>query len=156
MYDQILEWYKKNYNKVFTPDTGLVRQESIRDKDWAIGRNLYGQYQAGQQLESQYKTGVQSLQQERQTSRETADILSQKLMKYHPTYNKAIGLGGSGMSETAALQAQSDYANRVSGITQNVGQREQQLLDAYQTGKLDLQAGTADREMEILNRYAGI
>lgn len=154
--DQFLEWYKKNYNKIFAPSTGLTRQEGMSDKDWALGSNLYKAYMADQQLRNQYNVASKALQQEKQTSLETADILNQRLMKYLPIYNKAMGLGGGGATETAAIQAQANYMNTVSGINRDIGNREQQLLDAYRTGQLNLWSDTADREMDILSRYADI
>lgn len=156
MYDQFLEWYKKNYNKSFAPSTGLTRQEGMSDKDWAVGSNLYKAYMTDQQLRNQYNVASKALQQEKQTSLETADILNQRLMKYLPIYNKAMGLGGGGATETAAIQAQANYMNTVSGINRDIGNREQQLLDAYRTGQLNLWSDTADREMDILSRYADI
>lgn len=154
--DQFLEWYKKNYNKSFAPSTGLTRQEGMSDKDWALGSNLYKAYMTDQQLRNQYNVASKALQQEKQTSLETADILNQRLMKYLPIYNKAMGLGGGGATETAAIQAQANYMNTVSGINRDIGNREQQLLDAYRTGQLNLWSDTADREMDILSRYADI
>lgn len=154
--DQFLEWYKKNYNKSFAPSTGLTRQEGMSDKDWALGSNLYKAYMTDQQLSNQYNVASKALQQEKQTSLETADILNQRLMKYLPIYNKAMGLGGGGATETAAIQAQANYMNTVSGINRDIGNREQQLLDAYRTGQLNLWSDTADREMDILSRYADI
>ena len=88
--DQFLEWYKKNYNKSFAPSTGLIRQEGMSDKDWALGSNLYKAYMTDQQLRNQYNVASKALQQEKQTSLETADILNQRLMKYLPIYNKAM------------------------------------------------------------------
>lgn len=154
--DQFLEWYIKNYNKSFAPSTGLTRQEGMSDKDWAVGSNLYKAYMTDQQLRNQYNVASKALQQEKQTSLETADILNQRLMKYLPIYNKAMGLGGGGATETAAIQAQANYMNTVSRIQGDIGNREQQLLDAYKTGQLNLWSDTADREMDILSRYADI
>lgn len=154
MDNQYLDWYKKNYKADYSGD--LTRLEGMSDKDWSVGQNLYGAYLGGQQLNKQLQAGQQALATEKQQSLETASIQNQMLMKYLPTYNKALGLGGSGTTETGAIQAYNNYMNRVSGIQGDIGNRQQQMLDSYGTKRLDLQQATADREGDLLRYYGQI
>lgn len=151
------EWYKRQFNKNFDKKTdSLIKTENMTDEDFEVGTNLYNAYLQKNNLLDQYNTANTSLEKEKTQSQQQASIQLDKLKKYIPTQIKAQGLGGLGVSESTLLKANSDYQNRMGQIASDIGARQLDLLQSYNTGVSDIDTKLADANQITLDKYQKI
>jgi hypothetical protein len=151
------EWYKRLFNKKFDKNTdSLTKTENMSDEEFEVGTNLYNAYLQKNNLLDQYNKAQSSLEQEKTQSQQQASIQLDKLKKYIPTQIKAQGLGGLGVSESTLLKANSDYQNKMGQIASDIGARQLDLLQSYNTGVLDVDANLANANQATLTKYQEI
>lgn len=151
------EWYKRLFNKKFDKNTdSLTKTENMSDEEFEVGTNLYNAYLQKNNLLDQYNKAQSSLEQEKTQSQQQASIQLDKLKKYIPTQIKAQGLGGLGVSESTLLKANSDYQNRMGQIASDVGARQLDLLQSYNTGVSDVDANLTKTNQATLTKYQEI
>lgn len=151
------EWYKRLFNKKFDKNTdSLTKTENMSDEEFEVGTNLYNAYLQKNNLLDQYNRANTSLEKEKTQSQQQASIQLDKLKKYIPTQIKAQGLGGLGVSESTLLKANSDYQNRMGQIASNVGARQLDLLQSYNTGVSDIDSNLANANQATLAKYQEI
>lgn len=157
-YDASFEdWYKRMFNKEFNKNTDyLTKTDAMSDEDFEVGTNLYNAYLQKNNLLDQYNKAQTSLEQEKTQSQQQASIQLDKLKKYIPTQIKAQGLGGLGVSESTLLKANSDYQNRMGQIASDVGARQLDLLQSYNSGVSDVDANLAKTNQATLTKYQEI
>lgn len=157
-YDASFEdWYKRMFNKEFNKNTdSLTKTDAMSDEDFEVGTNLYNAYLQKNNLLDQYNKAQTSLEQEKTQSQQQASIQLDKLKKYIPTQIKAQGLGGLGVSESTLLKANSDYQNRMGQIASDVGARQLDLLQSYNSGVSDVDANLAKTNQATLTKYQEI
>ena len=151
------EWYKRLFNKKFDKNTdSLTKTDAMSDEDFEVGTNLYNAYLQKNNLLDQYNKANTSLEQEKTQSQQQASIQLDKLKKYIPTQIKAQGLGGLGVSESTLLKANSDYQNRMGQIASDVGARQLDLLQSYNSGVSDVDTNLANANQSTLTKYQEI
>lgn len=151
------EWYKRLFNKKFDKNTdSLTKTENMSDEEFEVGTNLYNAYLQKNNLLDQYNRANTSLEKEKTQSQQQASIQLDKLKKYIPTQIKAQGLGGLGVSESTLLKANSDYQNRMGQIASNVGARQLDLLQSYNSGVSDVDKNLANANQATLTKYQEI
>ena len=151
------EWYKRLFNKKFDKNTdSLTKTENMSDEEFEVGTNLYNAYLQKNNLLDQYNKAQSSLEQEKTQSQQQASIQLDKLKKYIPTQIKAQGLGGLGVSESTLLKANSDYQNKMGQIASDIGARQLDLLQSYNTGVSDVDTNLANANQATLTKYQEI
>lgn len=151
------EWYKRLFNKKFDKNTdSLTKTENMSDEEFEVGTNLYNAYLQKNNLLDQYNKAQSSLEQEKTQSQQQASIQLDKLKKYIPTQIKAQGLGGLGVSESTLLKANSDYQNKMGQIASDIGARQLDLLQSYNTGVSDVDTNLANANQSTLTKYQEI
>lgn len=151
------EWYKRLFNKKFDKNTdSLTKTENMSDEEFEVGTNLYNAYLQKNNLLDQYNKAQSSLEQEKTQSQQQASIQLDKLKKYIPTQIKAQGLGGLGVSESTLLKANSDYQNKMGKIASDIGARQLDLLQSYNTGVSDVDTNLANANQATLTKYQEI
>lgn len=151
------EWYKRLFNKKFDKNTdSLTKTENMSDEEFEVGTNLYNAYLQKNNLLNQYNKAQSSLEQEKTQSQQQASIQLDKLKKYIPTQIKAQGLGGLGVSESTLLKANSDYQNKMGQIASDIGARQLDLLQSYNTGVSDVDTDLANANQATLTKYQEI
>lgn len=151
------EWYKRLFNKKFDKNTdSLTKTENMSDEEFEVGTNLYNAYLQKNNLLDKYNKAQSSLEQEKTQSQQQASIQLDKLKKYIPTQIKAQGLGGLGVSESTLLKANSDYQNKMGQIASDIGARQLDLLQSYNTGVSDVDANLANANQATLTKYQEI
>lgn len=151
------EWYKRLFNKKFDKNTdSLTKTENMSDEEFEVGTNLYNAYLQKNNLLDQYNKAQSSLEQEKTQSQQQASIQLDKLKKYIPTQIKAQGLGGLGVSESTLLKANSDYQNKMGQIASDIGARQLDLLQRYNTGVSDVDTNLANANQATLTKYQEI
>lgn len=154
--NDFLEWYKKNYNSDYDSNKGYARGENITDEDWEVGNNLYQAYIRKNDLSNQFNRTKESLEKEKSKSQQAASVQLDKLQKYLPTQIRAQGLGGLGVSESTLLQAQNNYQNTLGEIDSDIGGRQMELLNNYQSGVNALEEEKAATNQSIFDKYTTI
>ena len=151
------EWYKRLFNKKFDKNAdSLTKTENMSDEEFEVGTNLYNAYLQKNNLLDQYNKAQSSLEQEKTQSQQQASIQLDKLKKYIPTQIKAQGLGGLGVSESTLLKANSDYQNKMGQIASDIGARQLDLLQSYNTGVSDVDTNLANANQATLTKYQEI
>jgi len=151
------EWYKRLFNKKFDKNTdSLTKTENMSDEEFEVGTNLYNAYLQKNNLLDQYNKAQSSLEQEKTQSQQQASIQLDKLKKYIPTQIKAQGLGGLGVSESTLLKANSDYQNKMGQIASDIGARQLDLLQSYNTGVSDVDTNLTNANQTTLKKYQEI
>lgn len=89
-------------------------------------------------LETNYNTQKNSINQNKQAALSSASAAHQKMLKYLPEYNAAMGLYGNGASETAYLEADARYRNQQAEIGRDYDGRLAQLDMTHNQNKMDL------------------
>lgn len=89
-------------------------------------------------LEENYNTQKNSINQNKQAALSSASAAHQKMLKYLPEYNAAMGLYGNGASETAYLEADARYRNQQAEIGRNYDSQLAQAESAYNQNQMDL------------------
>ena len=89
-------------------------------------------------LEANYNTQKNSINQNKQAALGSAAAAHQKMLKYLPEYNAAMGLYGNGASETAYLEADARYRTQQADITRDYDNQLAQAESAYNQNKMDL------------------
>lgn len=160
----VLNEYLKSAETIKTPTANLLtpyyndsESNNAEGKDIATNPNTtqegaverWNKYydEQAERLVSSYAGAQQLLDDEKKRSQQTASITYDKLKKYLPEQLKAQGLGGLGISETAMLQAQNNYANQMADISAEYGANTSSLetekanalgeLENYRTEKID-------------------
>jgi hypothetical protein len=154
--NDFLEWYKKNYNSDYDSNKGYARGENITDEDWEVGNNLYQAYIRKNDLSNQFNRTKESLEKEKSKSQQAASVQLDKLQKYLPTQIRAQGLGGLGVSESTLLQAQNNYQNTLGEIDSDIGSRQMELLNNYQSGVNALEEEKSATNQSIFDKYTNI
>jgi len=148
------DWYKANYGTKYVGQE-LTRPDSMSDFDWEQGQRLKWYADKQGTIQDNYNTdvanqnkyydalsaennkyyaqGQQALDESKSKQQQLADVTQMRLQKYLPMQLKAQGLGGLGMSETAMLQANNYYQNKMSEVESDYSNRSSELLANYQT-----------------------
>jgi hypothetical protein len=98
--------------------------------------------QSESDLETAYGTKKTALENSRVKQRQEAAINNELLMKYLPQLNKANGLAGLGVSESANIDALSRYQTNLGNIE-----------ETHRQGMSDLDTWKSGKESEILSAY---
>lgn len=121
---------------------------------------------AAENLLNNYKASIDTLEKNKKSQQQTADIAMRKMQKYLPQQLKAQGLYGMGVSETAQIDAQNRYVSQLGQIAQeNDAKRaavendfNQNLLSLYDAHKAEKEAeelATYNRAREIISEWSG-
>lgn len=106
-----------------------------------------------QDIEEAYKASVDSLNDDRNSSRQAASIMLDKAMKYLPEQLKAQGLGGLGVSASAALDANNNYMNQLGAIMELYNQNKGTLDLGHGNDLRELANGKLDSDTQRYNQY---
>lgn len=101
-------------------------------------------------LRTNYESEKKLNEQSRKNQLQSADIARQKLVKYLPEYNAAMGLQGNGVAESTLLDADARLRSQVGQIHQKHDAANAQLLKNYSEQKSALydQARTDQKEAQ--------
>ena len=144
------EWWKVHYGTDYDGKSGVYKTDSMTDEDYAIGQQLYTNYQNANKIQGDFQTssdrllenyssGKATLEANKRQQEQNASIAYDKLMKYLPTQIKAQGLGGLGVSESTMLQAGNTYSNRMAEIGANYSNNMTDLEKNYSNELSDLE-----------------
>ena len=101
-----------------------------------------------------YKTTVDEIDKNAQRQRSSASASYQRLLKYLPDYNAAMGITG-GAAESTLLQANSDHASRVAAIEADAAsQRNAAKLD-YNNKVLDSYTENYNLAKDTISNWNG-
>ena len=89
-------------------------------------------------LLDQYKNQTAQIEQNKKDQQQAAAISQQKLLKYLPEYNAAMGLKGSGASETALLDANARYRSQQGQIAATYDAQQAEAKQNYNNSMLNL------------------
>lgn len=106
-----------------------------------------------QDIEEAYKASVDSLNDDRNSSQQAASIMLDKAMKYLPEQLKAQGLGGLGVSASAALDANNNYMNQLGAIMELYNQNKGTLDLGHSNDLRELANGKLDSDTQRYNQY---
>lgn len=106
-----------------------------------------------QDIEEAYKASVDSLNDDRNSSQQAASIMLDKAMKYLPEQLKAQGLGGLGVSASAALDANNNYMNQLGAIMELYNQNKGTLDLGHGNDLRELANGKLDSDTQRYNQY---
>lgn len=106
-----------------------------------------------QDIEEAYKASVDSLNDNRNSSRQAASIMLDKAMKYLPEQLKAQGLGGLGVSASATLDANNNYMNQLGAIMELYNQNKGTLDLGHSNDLRELANGKLDSDTQRYNQY---
>lgn len=106
-----------------------------------------------QDIEEAYKASVDSLNDNRNSSRQAASIMLDKAMKYLPEQLKAQGLGGLGVSASAILDANNNYMNQLGAIMELYNQNKGTLDLGHSNDLRELANGKLDSDTQRYNQY---
>lgn len=84
-----------------------------------------------------YNNNLEEINKNAQLQRNASAVSYQKLLKYLPEYNSAMGITG-GASESALLQANSDHSARLATIESNTASQKNAAKSQYNQDLLDL------------------
>lgn len=135
------EWWKTHFGTEYNGQE-LSRNGDMSDADYAVGRQLYANYQNANKINSDFQTssnellqnytqGQDSLNANKRQSQQNASIAYDKLKKYLPAQIKAQGLNGLGVSESSMLQAYNGYRNDMGKIASDYSRDMTDLETAY-------------------------
>lgn len=150
--DRFLQWYKSQFGKDYT-EGSFNKAEGMSDKDYETGNNLYQAYVQKQNLENQYNSGVEDINDSKAQQRQEASILRDKMAKYLNLQNKNNGLDNLGVSQSVGLQADANYMNNLGSIETEANKQKTSLLNNYMNQKSNLESDAAANEQSILNKY---
>lgn len=95
----------------------------------------------------------QKLEQQRSLQRQQAEINYELVKKYLPIANKASGMHGLGVSESAALGANASYQNRLGSIERDYADRSADFLKYYTDARMKEEDALADKKDAALKYY---
>lgn len=91
-------------------------------------------------LKENYQKQMASAEKNKEDRLQSLAIAQQKLLKYLPEYNAAMGLRGSGSSETALLDANARYRSAQGQVFSDYQAQKSEADRAYRQNTLDLYA----------------
>lgn len=149
--DKFLAWYKSQFGEDYNGN--FSKKEGMSDQDYETGNNLYQAYLQKQNLENQFNSANEALDESKAQQRQEASILRDKMAKYLQQQNKNNGLNNLGVSESVGLQADSHYMNNLGQIESDINTKKTDLMNQYMTNKTNVESEAAANEQNILNKY---
>ena len=149
--DKFLAWYKSQFGEDYNGN--FSKKEGMSDQDYETGNNLYQAYLQKQNLENQFNSANEALDESKAQQRQEASILRDKMAKYLQQQNKNNGLDNLGVSESVGLQADSHYMNNLGQIESDINTKKTDLMNQYMTNKTNVESEAAANEQNILNKY---
>lgn len=149
--NDFLEWYKNktggDFNGTFS------RTEGMSDQDFESGNALYQKYLQKQNLEQQYNSANQTIENSKDKQRQESSILRDKMAKYINLQNKNTGLENMGVGESTKLQADTTYMNNLGQIESAAQEQKQGLLDSYLKNQTEVDIESAKEQQGIMDKY---
>ncbi len=129
--------------------------KALLEKNYLLGKeNANQRYdQLLKSLGINFSNGMETLDASKRSAQQMASITYDRLQKYLPTQIKAQGLGGLGVSESALLQAGTNYMNEMGSIEGNYQDQTAALLQNYLTNKTDTEQARSDELTDLERAY---
>lgn len=126
------ELYKHLLGKDYKKGDTISRTDEMTDRDWDLFQNYYKQTNAVEEETDGFNQSQQTLDDREREARIQADIQMDRLNKYLPQQMRNRGLAGAtDLTESALIQAQNNYQNRLGKINTDYTSFNQELLDNY-------------------------
>lgn len=138
------DWYRHFYGEDFSGQMPGSKPDWMSDADWQNGMDaydLYRQQELANQLydsrrknvEDWYRSVASGINSSSALQKEHAAALYNRLLKYLPVQNRALGISNLGVAQSTGLRALSTYSDRLSQI----GQQEGEALSNADRSRLD-------------------
>ena len=138
------DWYRHFYGEDFSGQMPGSKPDWMSDADWQNGMDaydLYRQQELANQLydsrrknvEDWYRSVASGINSSSALQKEHAAALYNRLLKYLPVQNRALGISNLGVAQSTGLRALSTYSDRLSQI----GQQEGDALSSADSSRLD-------------------
>lgn len=138
------DWYRHFYGEDFSGQMPGSKPDWMSDADWQNGMDaydLYRQQELANQLydsrrknvEDWYRSVASGINSSSALQKEHAAALYNRLLKYLPVQNRALGISNLGVAQSTGLRALSTYSDRLSQI----GQQEGEALSNADSSRLD-------------------
>ena len=126
------ELYKHLLGKDYKKGDTISRTDEMTDRDWDLFQNYYKQTNAVEEETDSFNQSQQTLDDREREARIQADIQMDRLNKYLPQQMRNRGLAGAtDLTESALIQAQNNYQNRLGKINTDYTSFNQELLNNY-------------------------
>ena len=140
--EELLEWYKKNASK----PADMTQQE------YELNTNKALKLQTDQQLQANLNNQQSALAKQQAVAQQSASISNDKLMKYLGQ-SQLAGNTATGQRGSDYINANNNYVKARASIANNYAQQQNDLLESYNTSKLQNQASAYDNEIAIMDKY---
>lgn len=151
------DWYLENYDQEFNDENGYQRKEGMDDETYAIGKNLYNNYIAGQNATNVYDNAVTEVDTQKFKDSKQLEATYQKLMKYLPEINASQGIGNLGIAQSTYVGATNNYQNNLGAVNVDANKQKTSLLENYRTALAENEINANDNESGIradwVNQY---
>lgn len=138
------DWYRHFYGEEFSGQMPGSKPDWMSDADWQNGMDAYDLYRQQEltdqlydsrrkNVEDWYRSVASGINSSSALQKEHAAALYNRLLKYLPVQNRALGISNLGVAQSTGLRALSTYSDRLSQI----GQQEGEALSSADSSRLD-------------------
>lgn len=138
------DWYRHFYGEDFSGQMPGSKPDWMSDADWQNGMDAYDLYRQQEltdqlydsrrkNVEDWYRSVASGINSSSALQKEHAAALYNRLLKYLPVQNRALGISNLGVAQSTGLRALSTYSDRLSQI----GQQEGEALSGADSSRLD-------------------
>ncbi len=139
--EELLELYNKK-----------VKPEGMTDKDYELNMNKANKLQQDKILQDNLTSQQSAIEQQQKNAEQSASIANEKLLKYLGQKQISSGLA-SGQTSSDFINANNSYVANRANIANNTATQQAELLNTYNTNKLQNETNAYNNEISILDKY---
>ena len=141
--EELLEWYKNN---------NAAKPADMSQQDYELNMNKALKLQTDKQLQTNLANQQAAIAKSQQAAQQSASISNEKLLKYLGQ-NQIANNVASGQKSSDYIATNNNYMQTRAKIANEAAQKQIDLLDKYNTTKLNNETDTYDNQISSLDKY---